>query len=137
MSYVTYDQIVRFWGESTLVALADLDRDGAIDTELVEDAIARASGLIDSYISSRYALPLSQPPVVLQQPCADIAVYMIANEHGRATEMMRDRYRDAISWLKDVAASKAHIVEIGSETGENITAGAALGSINWRFPKRF
>ncbi|EOO7128518.1 gp436 family protein, partial [Escherichia coli] len=70
------------------------------DTRKLNRALTDASALIDSYLSARYTLPLEVIPAVLVQHCCAIAFYYLCDQ--RASDQARDRYREALAWLKDV-----------------------------------
>jgi phage gp36-like protein len=64
-----------------------------------------ASAEIDSYLESKYQLPLSDPPVLLVRLCCDIAIYRMQELRPlHDLQDARDRYNDAIAYLKRVAA---------------------------------
>lgn len=109
MAYATQANLVDRFGERELVELTDRAEPpaGAIDAAVVASALADADAVIDSYIVGRYALPLSPVPAVLELRACDIARFLL---HGlRATQEVRDRYDDAIAFLKDVSAGKAKL----------------------------
>lgn len=78
---------------------------------IIAAALRVASGEIDTYIRQRYALPLtnlrSADAAVLQSACLYIARYHLADSDDRVSEGIRNRYRDTLTWLKDVAAGRA------------------------------
>jgi len=95
----------RLGGEEALVILADRDGDGVADAELVERALTDATAEIDSYLAGRYNLPLATVPAVLVRLACDMAVYRITSEYGAGlTEERRQRYEDAVAWLKRAAS---------------------------------
>ena len=81
----------------------------------VERAIADAAGIIDSYIGVRVSLPLVTIPDRLQQLACDITRYLLYSEGSAHTEA-RDRYEDAISFLKRYADGKATLGLPATET---------------------
>ena len=63
-----------------------------------------ASDEIDSYLESRFALPLTDPPAILTRLCCDIAMYRM--QMLRSIQDLGDarkRYDDAIAILTKVA----------------------------------
>lgn len=104
--YATAQELeTRLGGEEALVILADRDGDGVADAELVERALADATAEIDSYLAGRYTLPLPTVPAVLVRLACDMAVYRITSEYGAGlTEERRQRYEDAVAWLKRAAS---------------------------------
>lgn len=95
----------------------DLGQLSALPTELLTDidtnvkTQARESGTstINGYLASRYGdkLPITTPPLEIKQANADISAYLLISRHGYAPQGsdldFRQRYEDAIMWLKDVA----------------------------------
>lgn len=120
MTYATQQNLVDRFGSEELLALADRDGDDAVDTAVVDAALADADALIDSYIGRRYTLPLASTPARLVTVAATIARYELAAD--RPTEQMRQDYDDAVAWLRDVAAGRAELQIEGDEpTGEAVT----------------
>jgi phage gp36-like protein len=68
---------------------------------------------VESYLAQRYALPLPALPEALRAKALDIAVYRLALRRGirpgTADEVLLQRYRDAVAFLKDVALGKASL----------------------------
>ena len=78
-----------------------------IDAAVVTRALEAADGEIDSYLASRYTLPLASVPVILRDCAADIARYRL---HDRGVpDRVKDAYKDRVSWLRDVAAGRASL----------------------------
>lgn len=73
----------------------------------VQSAIQDATEEINGYIGGRYALPLQNVPSNLERMACDIARYRLYFQ--QPTEEVRQRYDDAISFLKLVANNKAHL----------------------------
>jgi phage gp36-like protein len=66
-----------------------------------------ASTEIDSYIESRFALPFSDPPAILNQVCSDIAWYRLqVSRPLRDAKDAKDRYELRIKWLEQVRDGK-------------------------------
>lgn len=105
-TYASKDDIDRLYGDSLLVRIADLDRDGIPDETLVERGLVAADDLINAYLSTRYTLPLVGTSPVLRDCAVDIAVYKIALERAKRTDEMRIRYDDALALLDKMAAGK-------------------------------
>lgn len=80
-----------------------LDDPDAVSAAIV-DAVAEAEG----YLAGRYVLPLPDVPPVLTGKLCDIVRYRLWREE--ASDEVRQRYRDAVSWLKDLSAGRAVLV---------------------------
>ncbi|HAG2771077.1 TPA: DUF1320 domain-containing protein [Salmonella enterica] len=63
-------------------------------------ALNDAGALVDSYLSAKYSLPLAVVPQVLVQHCCTVAFYYLCDE--QPSEQARDRYREALTWLREV-----------------------------------
>jgi phage gp36-like protein len=109
MAYATQSDIVLLYGANALV-VADHDRDGVPDTDAVTRAIEAAGGEVDTYIGTRYRLPLHEVPTFLRQLTVDIALYRLALAADVATTEHRTRYEDALGHLKLIGAGKAGLV---------------------------
>lgn len=105
MAYADAAQLEEHLGADRYVDLADRDRSGTVDEEAVDQALAKASSLVDSYIT-RY-LPIAEPPDVVVDAVLEVATYKLAG--NRATQDERQRYEDAIAWLTRVGARKANL----------------------------
>lgn len=99
--------------------LRELTSDGEqIDWAVVDDAILRASSIVDSYISVRYSVPITPTPKILEDKTVSIAVYLIYEKRAAGmTEVPNDvrrRYEDALAWLKEVRDGKATLIPSGT-----------------------
>lgn len=78
---------------------------GAVVEPVLDRAIADADAEIDGYVGTRYTLPLPEPvPAVLVPIACDITRYRLYDD--AVPEVVRQRYEDAISRLKDIAAGR-------------------------------
>jgi phage gp36-like protein len=114
MPYATQADILERYGEDVLYALADRNRDGTLDEEAISRALVDATAEIDSYLASRYPLPLSATPKIVVILCADIALYRLSPDH--VTEERRKRYEDAVKMLRLISDGK---MSLGIETQDS------------------
>jgi phage gp36-like protein len=107
MSYCTISDIYKVLPQDTVMRLTDDESTGAVDEAKVTEAIESGAEEIDSYLGSRYDLPLSSTPPVLGRLNADIAAY---NLYARVKEDIpatrQTRYDNAIKFLQKVADGK-------------------------------
>lgn len=107
--------------------IEDLERIGLpsaatadIDDEILEGHLDTASGKIDTYLRSRYRLPLVTPaPPEIVDACARIAAYTFLIWRGFNPDTydanFRDVYLDLVGrpgqsgWLDKLAAGKVHL----------------------------
>ncbi len=78
----------------------------------IDAALETASRQVDSYIGSRYDLPLVSFDKSVTMAVCSIAAYNLLSRRGFAAgaadaEIVRQRFEDAIGWCKDVARGLA------------------------------
>ena len=82
MPYATQTDMETRFGVDELIQRTS--RTGAaIDTDVLGRALADADAEIDSYLASRYALPLPSTPAVLVRLACDITRYQLFDEGAR------------------------------------------------------
>jgi phage gp36-like protein len=101
MPYATQQDLVDRFGTAELAQLTDPTAGTTINTTTVERALADADAEIDARLAVQYALPLATVPAVLVRLGADIARYFLWD--ARATDQVRNRYRDAVKLLDQMA----------------------------------
>lgn len=108
MAYATRADYVSRFGADELLQLTDRNRDDVEDAGVLDQAFADAGAEIDSYLQSRYALPLPTVPAALVRICCDITRYRLFND--RAIDEVRNRYTDAVKYLTSIANG---VVQLG------------------------
>ncbi|ECP5521100.1 DUF1320 domain-containing protein [Salmonella enterica] len=101
-------------------------------------ALNDAGALADSYLSAKYALPLAVVPQVLVQHCCAIAFYYLCDQ--QATDQARDRYREALTWLREVKSGSipVGVDEAGSApASDDLPQMQAEAPVFWRNQKGF
>jgi phage gp36-like protein len=132
-SYATPQDMIDEFSEREMLAIADLDDNGAIDTARVQNALNKASEQIDFSVGQRCALPLviTSPSVAsfLKQLCLDIARYRLTGSGGvTVTDEVKDRYKEADEKLSKIACGKIIVCELAAGEGlapGELTAGEA------------
>lgn len=104
--YVSKEDIDDLYGSDMLIRIADQDKDGVPDVDIVERGLLSADDTINAYLSTRYNVPLRVKPGILRDCGINIAVYMIAMDRSKRTEEMRIRYEDALKMLSQIALGK-------------------------------
>ena len=122
MTYATQADLTDRFGAVELAQLTDRTNGVVIDATVLGRALTDADAEIDSYLATRYALPLASTPVVLVRMAADIARYRLYDD--RVTEAVRQRYGDAVSLLKRMATGEVQLA------GSTVLAVATTGSGN-------
>lgn len=104
MSYCSQADIEDFIDNDDLTALTDDEDTGGLNSARIDRSIADATAEIDGYAGKRYSLPFSPVPVIVRKYCVDIAIYNLYARRGGAPEYIRERYNNAILFLKGVAS---------------------------------
>lgn len=126
------DLIERF-GAQELAQLTDREAYQVIDSAVVAHAIADAEAEAESYLRAAglvarnskgeltYIAAVTPPKALVIKLC-DIARYYL-HENG-TTEVVEDRYKQAIAWLKEVMRNPAMLR--GIEGGSNPALGSGI-----------
>ena len=115
--YASLDDLKTARGEDVLFVLAPgADRKG-LNTSAVQAGLERATREADSYLSVRYRLPLARIDAVLSGVVMDMALYHVAGDANRMTEVIATRYKAAVKWLEQVSAGRATLP--GAEQPDN------------------
>ncbi len=109
MAYCTQSDVETRIGSADLIALADYDGDGVADGNVVEAAIEDACSLIDSYLSVRFAVPVSPVPDVLKTRAVNLTVYFLRLGRDSATEDARRQYEDDVAWMREVSRGEVSL----------------------------
>lgn len=97
MSYATLNDLVQAFGEVEVNQLLE----SVNDERLLPLTQEWSAGLIDSYLSERYLVPLvNRIPVVIGVDC-DLIRWRLYDD--RIPESVQLRYEAAIDWLRNVA----------------------------------
>ena len=116
MTYATRANLEQAYGVDEVA-----QRESALAPGALDAALAVAEATINGYLTGRYSLPLSSIPPNLPQIASALARYTLLGE--AATERARNDYKDAMGWLKDVAAGS---VVLQSATPEPANAPSAM-----------
>jgi len=104
MSYVTHAEFILSLDPKDASELSDDASGGAPAEETILPILADATGVCDSYIGTRYTVPLTSPDGAVKSACTRIAVYFLhLRRSWTVSDTVKDAYDDAIAWLKDVA----------------------------------
>ncbi len=127
MTYASQQNLIDRFGQDELIQLTGRASLDAIDATVVARALADADAEINGYLSTRYTLPLSPVPAVLEKLACDIARYQLFE--NAATEIVKQRYENAVRFLKDVAAGKVTLgVDGNGDTAATISNSVQISS---------
>ncbi|HAE45853.1 MAG: hypothetical protein CMO30_24690 [Tistrella sp.] len=103
--YAGLDDLIARAGEAEIRQIADRDRDGTPDPEVITAAIADAAETIDGYLRGRYLTPLSDPPPAMVRGWAVSIARHRLHRNGPPEHVIAD-YRDALKQLGDASAGR-------------------------------
>ncbi|WP_447588650.1 gp436 family protein [Aquipseudomonas campi] len=123
------------YGEMLSAAAAGADLSGytpeeqaAIGRALanVERALRDADTTINSYLASRYQLPVTNAADVLERIAGQLARYFLYDDG--ATEIIENHYKDSLAFLRDVSTGKVQLGPGDSGATAPVSAGAEMVS---------
>jgi phage gp36-like protein len=105
MAYALPSDMAARYPNRDLVQLTNEDpTQTTVNDTVLQQALDDASAELDGYLESRFALPLSDPPAVLNRLACDIAMYRLqALRPLHDLADARKRYEDAVELLVRVA----------------------------------
>lgn len=107
MSYATHQNMIDRFGVDEVVQLTDRANTGALDAQVLDQALSDADDTINGYLSGRYTLPFASVPKVLTRLACDIARYLLYRD--QASDRVKDGFDAAIAFLKSVAAGTVQL----------------------------
>lgn len=114
--YAAIEDLETRFGVDELEHLAPTENTNeSYDSVKLTAALGEASAEMDTFIAVAYALPLPSTPAFLKTVCCDIARYRLWD--NSATEEVRNRYVDAVAWLKRLAKGEATLGLSRAEEG--------------------
>ena len=115
MSYATAQDMLDRFGDTEMISITDRTDASILNVPVLLRALGDSFAEINTYLG-RYTLPLPEPQPVLKRIECDIARYRLYDD--RSTELIRERYVDAINFLKLVAKGE---VQLGVEAADQDT----------------
>jgi len=111
MAYCTQSDLLEQISESELIQLTDDDDIGVIDDDKITRAIVNADAEIDSYCGVKHTVPFTTVPPRIRALSEDISIYNLYSRRRGAPEDRKERYDNAIAFLKEVAKGNASLGE--------------------------
>lgn len=108
MNYASVQDMIDRYGATELAQRSNRVDGATVDETVVTRALDDATAEIDSYLTTRYTLPLATVPPVITRLTCDIARYQLHDDG--APETVRTRYEDAVSLLKKFSSGDVCLV---------------------------
>ncbi len=121
------------------LTLAQITGDGKppqIDGGVVDEKLAEASGIVETYCRQRYSLPL-QPTAELVGLTCNIALKLLYSRRpGTVPESVTDNYQDALRLLRDISTGKASLDQPTGAFDQVPSGGPVLSKRRNKFSSR-
>lgn len=108
MAYCTQADIEKLLPADELAQIT-ADSGDLPDADIVTEAIVKADAEIDAYCGKQYAVPFIPVPGRIEALSVDMAIYHLFSRRSLAPEIRRQKYEDAVAFLKDVSRGLAVI----------------------------
>jgi len=109
VTYATSQNCIDRFGSDVVITATDRTNTGTLGVALLAKALADADSTINSYVSGLPGFPFTPVPDAFEKLACDIALYYAALPASAATEEMRQRYEDAIDYLKLVGKQQIRL----------------------------
>lgn len=127
---IELEDLIKRFGEDELKQLTDIEGTGSLNLERIAEAINDAKEEVASYLLAIGAVKkeagnfvfLVQSKALTVKAC-DICRYYLYDDG--VTEIVRERYNNAVSWLKLVAKNPAMLGNLGDDE-ESKNSGLAV-----------
>ncbi len=120
MPYYTQTEYEDRFGEEEAIRLTDEDNDGVANAATFTQAIAETDAEIDAMLANRYALPLSETPLVLSTIAAALLRERLHTNYP--TESVTMEAQRARKLLEKIGMGKAKLPITGGELEEQKTS---------------
>lgn len=116
MPYATSQDVIDSLGTREAAAISERSGSGVPNVAVLTAALARAEDEVNAYVGRRYALPLltaagaaAATPLILKRLVIDITRYRQTGTEVMETEAIRNRFKDAIKVLEQIADGKVSL----------------------------
>lgn len=106
MAYATVQDMIGRFGETEMLRLSSVDGElpETVTAAPVEQAIADADAIIDSYLRKRYTVPLSPVPRAIVNASCVLARYELSVGGDREpADQVKAGRKDIVTWLTQLA----------------------------------
>lgn len=106
MPYATAQDMIGRFGATEMLRLSSVDGElpDTVNVAPVEQAIADADGIIDSFLRKRHGVPLSPVPQVITRASCILARYELSVGGDREPpDQVKEGRKDTIAWLGKIA----------------------------------
>lgn len=110
MAYATVQDMIGRFGQLEMLRLSSVDGElpDVVNPVPVEQALADADGIIDTYLRKRYSVPLAPVPQPITRASCILARYdlSVGGDREPADQVKNDR-KDVVAWLTQLSTGTA------------------------------
>jgi phage gp36-like protein len=118
MAYATQMDVENAISSEILIQLTDDDESGAVDVNVIAQAISDAEARINSALASRYTVPIAVPiPDVIKYCTVWIAVCILGKRRGVLPEEYQKECDYWFNWLKEIDDGGKDVPGLTSASG--------------------
>lgn len=121
--YATLADLLEQMDEEVLIQLTDDVKIGAVDSTVIDRAVANAVAVIDAHCGDRYSVPFSPVPDLVRMYAVDLAAYNLYSRRPNieTPEVIGERQKQALAHLRLIQKGEASagvpvVVTSGPET---------------------
>lgn len=125
MTYASLADLQSRAGIDEIRQVADRDRDGTPDPDVIAAALTHADNIVNGYVAARYDLSFVDVPDLVRTWAVSIARHFL-HRNGPPEYVVSD-YKDALAGLKDVSAGRIVLPVTGNSAA--VQPSQATGTI--------
>lgn len=127
MAYCTTTDLYSQISESDIIAITDDAGAGAINSDIVEQAIADGDAEINAHIAGRYTVPIDPVPEIIKKLSVDFAIYRLSGRRGMSIpEDRKANYNNGVALLRDIQKGDA---TLGVSTPDPVNTSGAVSTL--------
>jgi len=120
-AYATTDDVLALYPEDTINRLCWNKQSNLPDYDKLQIALYNAATEIDSYLSTRFPVPVTPTPQILRQVNIDLSIYYLALTIDRLSNEISKRAEDWRKWLVMVAKGQVGLGVLESDSNSDST----------------
>jgi len=107
---ITNEDLIKEIGSEQLTQLSDLDAEGILNQDVIDDALNDAISLVESFI-----VPPDNPTKLLKKIVVDLTIYELRANHNLNSDEDKEKKKEAENYLLKMSTGKLR-TEITNES---------------------
>lgn len=113
----------------------DANDSNLLDDVAIDAALSDATEEINSFLT-RYKLPLTLVPSILNRCCVSMAFYWLGDRDSNVSELVQKRYDQALQTLREIQSGKRNLGLAEADKPDETTKGKAEVVSGYRLSMR-